>query len=212
MAQASFRDLAPEVLSVAAACPVPTIVRTARNACRELAMRALCFRFTFRDHPVLAGESSVTLPLPPDTVLANIELLNLDGERLAPTSPALMDVDRQNWRSEDGKPYRYMRDHNCIDGVILYPRPADSATLAGEVSIAPSRTATGIEETYMDRFFTQIVDGTLAMLLAVPSAPWFNPTVAAYHRAQFERGLDEGRRIADMDDLPKRRSVKYGGM
>ena len=212
MAEVEFRELASEVLSVAAACPMPTIIRNARNAARELADRAECFRFTISEQPVFPGESSVELTLPCDTVLVRPVVLSLDGARLAPRSPTLLDVDDSGWRSVVGTPKMYLRDQNTLNSVLLYPAPEASGSLSGEVAVKPSRDAVALDEVYMDRFQYIIVDGTLARLLAIPSAPWFNSQIAAYHRNLFEASLDDARRTADSDDVPKLRKLVYGGL
>ena len=53
--------------------------------------------------------------------------------------------------------------------------------------------------------------GLIAMM-AVPSAPWYDGKVAAYHKSVYESQLDEARQVAEMDDVPKRRVMKYGGI
>lgn len=212
MAAVEFKELAPEVLSVAAACPVPTIVRNARNAARELADRAECLRFTITDQPVFPGEPCVELLLPCDTVLVRPIVMSLDGRRLSPSSPTILDVDKPDWRSAKGTPSMFMRNQNTLNSVILYPTPNTDGSLSGEVSIKPSRDAVSLDDVYMDRFFNIIVDGTLARLLSITAAPWFDSQTAAYHRSMFEAAIDDARRVANSDDMPKLRKLVYGGL
>lgn len=212
MGQVSFKELAPEVLSVAAACPSPTIVRSLRNAAVELGTRASCMRYTMDPQTVFTGMPSVELNTPCDMVVSRIENLSFDGTRLSPTSVTMLDADVKGWRSQTGAPTSYIRSQNSLDAVVLYPVPAVAGVLTGEVAVVPARGSAEMPEVYLDKFQNALIDGALSRLLSVPSAPWYNRSAAAYHARRFEGALDDARRVADGDDTPKLRKVKYGGM
>lgn len=213
MPQVEFSALITEVLSVAAACPTPTIIRNARNAAIELAEKAECMRYDLEGDLAIAEMPEVEFSLPPESVLVKPIVLDFDGSPLTPVSARIMNKDVENWREACAHPPKhYLRSQNTLDAVRLYPIPINTGTVTGEVAIKPTRDALGIEEIFMDRFFAVLVDGTLARLLAIPSAPWFSPDGSSYHKGEFYASLDEAKREADADDLPKLRLIKYGGM
>lgn len=213
MAQVSFSEFQPEVLAVAAACPTPTIHRAVRNSLIELAERGDCFRHTLEGDLAIANLNTVEFSLPSDTSLVRPVALRMGTVKLQAYSVRMLDEDAgdRDWRAESGTPKYWLRSPGTLNGVILYPIPVENGIVKGEVSIRPSRDSTGFEEVYIDRFFSTIVDGALARLLAVPAAPWFQPDAAIYHKKLFEAQIDETKRVADADDVHKRRNIRYGG-
>lgn len=213
MAQVPFQELIPEVLSVAAACPTPTIVRNMRNAAIELAQKAECMRWELEGDLAIADIPEAELTVPNDMILMHPISLRFNGANITPFSPRMLDVDEEGWRDAKADcPKFWLVKQNTNNAVRLVPIPLVTGTITGEVVVKPSRDATGIEEVFMERFATYLIDGTLGRLLAIPSAPWFDPQLAQYHKSEFIAMLDEARRVADADNVPKLRTVKYGGM
>lgn len=212
MAQVEFRTMTPEVLAAAPACPSPTMVRALRTAAIELGDKALCYRYELEGQLALGNLDTTELDLPRDTNLVSIISLHAEGKHLKPTSVRIMDRDILGWRDEVGFPTKYLRKQNTLNAIRLYPLPEDTLSLRGEIALKPTRIATGFEEHFLDRFYATIVDGALARLLVVPSAPWVNPDLGAYHKQLFEAAVDDARRVADADDMPKERLIRYGGV
>lgn len=213
MTQVPFQELIPEVLSIAPACPTPTIIRSMRNAAIELAQKAECMRWELEGDLAIAGIPDTELSVPTDMVMMHPISLRYNGKNILPLSVRMLDVDNVSWREESSDvPTNWIPRQNAISTVRLYPIPSVTGTITGEVAIKPSRDATGLEEVFMDRFMTYIIDGALGRLLAIPSAPWFDGQLAQYHKSEFIAMLDEAKRIADADNIPKLRKLKYGGM
>ena len=213
MAQVSFRELTPEILATAPACPIPTMVRAIRNACVELAAFSGCMRYELEGQLALAGLPDTELDLPRDTNLVKVIALTAEGNDVKPYSIRMLNKDDPEWQDREADiPTYFLRTQNNLNALRLYPKPISTITLKGEVAIKPSRDAQGLEEIYLDRFQQSIVDGALARLLAAHNAPWFSPEGAAHHRGLFDRSMDDAKRVADADDLPKRRTISYGGV
>lgn len=215
MASVEFIDLLPEVLATAAACPTPTVIRNLRNAARELCEDSDCYRVTLENTVVIANQAAVEIAVPEFTTLHKPISLQLNGEEIRPFSIVMMDWDEDGWRDESGTPKYWMRSNDTLNAVRLVPSPDTTMTangLKGEVAVKPSRTATEVDEVFLDRFHSALIDGALSKLLAVSSAPWYDPALAGYHGQLFEEAKDEARRIADGDDLPKLRKVRFGGV
>jgi len=216
MAMVPFEELFPEVLAVAPTCPTPTMVRVTRNAIREFCERAKCYRYSLEAEAVVANDPEVQLTLPPFTVMVAPITISLGGELLKPTSPGLLEEDSEDWESHVGEPRFYLRSTLDLNAVKLFPIPISGYSgdkgLRGEVALKPSRAATGIEEMVFDQYFSGFVSGTLADLLMIPSAPWYSPSQAAFHAEIFEMEILKAQSRAASDDLPKRRTVRYGGI
>lgn len=215
MATVAFSELVPEVLATAPACPTPTIIRNLRNSARELCEGSDCYRYTLENTVVIAEQADVELDLPTGTTLHKPITLQLNGKRLEPFSVVMKDRDEEGWRTASGIPLHFLRSNVSIDAVRLMPIPDATYTtmgLVGEVAVKPARDSVAVDEIFMDRFHTVVVDGALARLLAIASAPWYAPQLAAYHKQLFDIAKDEARAIADGDDMPKRRIIPYGGI
>lgn len=215
MALVQFIELEPQVLSTLPACPTPTIIREVRNAARELCEVSECLRTPVENEPVSAGITEVEFDIDENYTLVRPIQLNLAGTTLEPTSQTLLDADDPFWRSTVGKPCKYMRSAEILNGIVLYPIPDRAYTtdpLKGEIAVKPSRAATGVDEIIMDRFETALVSGALSRLLVVSNSPWYNPQQAAYHRQFFDAEILRAKAYGNGGDLPKRRVAKYGGL
>lgn len=215
MATVDFIALSPDVLATAPACPTLTILREVRNAARELCERAKCYRVDVENEPVASGEVHFYFYMPDNTQLVAPIDLTLNGDPLLPSSPQLLNEVDPEWRSETGQPCRYIRSTENIDAIRLYPIPEQAyATpgLYGEIAVKPTRAATNIEELFLDRYHDALVAGALSRLLMIPKKPWSDPGMGGHYKNQFEQKIIEARNYASGDDMPKRRTVKYGGL
>lgn len=215
MALVEFTDLLPEVLAVLPSAPDPVIVRAIRNAARELCEDTRCYRHQIENETVLASQAEFEFFLPDDTVLVAPMEITVDGYPVLPTSVQMLNEDDPEWRTQTAThPTHYIRSADDLDTIRFYPIPDTTYTtvgLRGQVAIKPSRSATSVSDVFLDRYETVLVDGALGRLFMQEGAPWYNPNQAGYHAASFESGKDRARGYADGDDLPKRRTVRYGG-
>lgn len=215
MTTVSFSELFPEVLAVAPSCPDPTIVRALRNATRELCKEAKCYRYTIENETVQADESEFEFYVPDDTVMVSPIELTINGLPLLPTSIQLLNQDDSDWRTASGAPKEYIRTWDQMGVIRLYPIPEETYTtvgLRGQVALKPTRTATVIDETFLDRFEETIIHGALSKLLMIEGKRWYSPQQGQYHEFKFTDYKESAKRLANSDDMPKRRTVVYGGL
>lgn len=216
MAIVAFSELSPEVLAAAPACPTPTVVRALRSAARELCEKASCYQYDMGVVVVPAGIATVALDVPNQTVLHKPIALTLDGHKLWPTSPTLLDQDYRDWRTSTGIPSHFMRSTEDQSDLMLYPIPQGTYTtttgLRGRIAVKPTRNATGVEEIFFERYQDAVIDGALGRLLTIRSAPWYQPDLAAYHESEFIRAIEVARTYGSDDDLAKWRTMRYGGI
>lgn len=211
MPSVDFQDLVPEVLSIAPSVPLPTIVRAFRNAARELCRRGECFRYEVANDVVAKNLAEHELSRPSNTDLLRPIALTINEEPLKPTSPSILDADDTTWRSETGTPRKFFRSANDTNWIRLYPIPDRTFTtgIQGEIVVQPTRTATSIDDVFLDRYQEALVDGALSKLLPVAGTTWYSPDLASYHLGRFESGILEAKSIANGGDMPKRRVVRY---
>lgn len=216
MADVAFVELEPQVLATLPACPTPTIIREIRNAARELCEESKCLRVTIINEPVLAGVAETEFDIDENYVLVAPISLNVGERTLGATSQTLLDADYHDWRDEVGPPACYMRSNETLNGIVLFPKPdqdyTGSEALRGEIAVKPSRTATVVDEIFLDRYETALISGALARLLNISGTPWYNPQQAVFHANTFDMEIEKAKLYGNGGDLPKLRKVKYGGI
>lgn len=215
MPQVSFRELEPEVLSAAPACPIPTIIRELRNAARELCEKTSCYRYAVSDEVVVENIRDVELFLPSETVLVRPMSITLDNRPLRFTTPKLLDADDPDWRILKGPPTHVMRSTESQSALLLFPLPERSYAapgLAGEVALKPSRAATQVDSLFLENYQTVVVSGALARILMIKSGTWYDARLAGHYKSEFEHELNSAAAFGGADDIAKNTLVRYGGI
>lgn len=212
----NFSDFSPELLAAAPECPIPVVTRWVRAAVRELCEQADCYRHEVTQATVTSGTNYVDFgSLPTGTQLHKPIGVSVDGNPLEATSLRRLGMEYPDWRTLTGTPTHYYRSVDTINRLMLFRTP--DATLTGtdgldaELALVPTRTSTSVEDIFADRFYDTIVDGALAKILKIRSALWYNPQLAQMHEYAFLEGVKNARALANGDDLPKRRLIRYGG-
>jgi len=215
MANIPLSELAPEVLATAPTCPTPTVVRALRTAARNLCEEAVCYRYDIGNVVVPANVNQISLDVPANTVMQRAVSLTLDSQPLLFSSPTLLDDMSPNWRTDLGRPRYFYRASDDMNDIIIVPRPAvtyATVGIRGIVAVKPSRTATEIDEVFLDQFQDIIVDGALAALLVVRSAPWYDPNLAVFHKNTYDNSVLDAKARAESDDTYKGKLINYGGL
>lgn len=210
-----FRELEPEVLAGAPACPIPTIIRAIRDATRELCEKASCYRFALENEVVVENIRDVELFLPSETVLVRPMSISLDNRPLRFTTPTLMDKQDPDWRLLTGPPTHAMRSTESETAILLFPLPEKSygsPGLSGEVALKPSRVATGVDSVFLEHHQNVIVSGALSRILMIKAGSWYDPQLASYYKGEFEHELNSAAAFGGSDDISKPDLIRYGGI
>lgn len=212
---AKFSDFVPEVLAAAPDCPNPTIIRTVRQAVRDLCEKADCYRFTIDNQGVGINVNDIEIDVPVGTSLHKVIKLTLGKTNLEASSVTLENDRDPEWRTRVGTPKYYLRSTEELNNIIISPKAEkafSSPGLIGEVALKPTLTATEVSDVFIDRYYQTIVDGAIFKLLTIASAPWYNPQQGSQHGAMFLTGIAQASSQANNDNTPKRRIVSYGGL
>ena len=110
------------------------------------------------------------------------------------------------WRVEYvgiGSPREFLQKNDTT--VTLLPAPDAVYTMAIDCCLVPDRdTATGIEDYLYQAYAEYIASGAIYRLAAKPlKKPWSNPDLAAYHKQNFENGVNQAN-TKDMQSVAPR--------
>lgn len=88
-----------------------------------------------------------------------------------------------------GAPVHFAQVDDSI--IRLYPIPDSVQTFTVNCAIKPPRNnPLGVESFIYETYSEVIASGAIYRLAIVPGKTWSNPDIAAYHKANFERGVD----------------------
>lgn len=177
---AALSALYPDILPYVPGCPDPMLDQEIRRAAREFCHRARPWLTWLSDITTSAGVRSYAIPLPADSEVFRIQKATLDDqeidvlvyaeqvadpETVAGQYPGLVSRDRQN--------------------VTLLRDPAAGQKIKLQAVLAPSPTATTLDDTLVAQFSAAIVEGAKYRLMRVPG-PLHKPQSAEEARLLFE--------------------------
>lgn len=209
---ADYADLMPDILPHVASCPVPSINRALQIVAQDFFQRSEAYRFDITATAVNAGDSNVALTLPAETRIVCPLTMYLDGERLNTTNEDMLALTYGDWRSESDRPrYVYADDKNGSELVLALP--ADAAyTLTGRVALKPIRSASTLDDDYMELYGDALVDGVLHRLMMMANTEWHNPNLASYYQVEYERAIDEAHDVSNKGNTSRIMTTGYGGI
>lgn len=131
---------------------------------------------------VTAGDATYTLSVDTERRVVKVMRLKLGDLTLEPVAP---DVLPNDWQDAVGTPTHYFQ-RNETD-LVLYPAPDANGTLVVTAALAPTRTATTLDDLLADRWLDGLVAGALERALLTPGQPYTDPGRAAYFRNEYGR-------------------------
>ncbi len=181
----TYLDLTTEVVLELPGCPLVIIEPELKRSAISFFNDTKTWRVA--DSPtLLAGESSVALPLLPDTALVEVISVMYKGEPMEPTSLEAVMLSPVSGTS----PCRFYEQDSVIH---LDPKPANLDDVPVDVLIAikPNRNSTELPDLIVDQYFDCISKGALARLTSMPEKRWSNPQLFQKSLMEFEIGKKE---------------------
>lgn len=166
---AFFPRLLPSVIG----CPEPLAQQALLDSAIEFCGRSLAVTTTLEAVTLAAGEASFEVETPKNTIIAQVLNLWFDGSELdaAPYAEATA------VSSSNGAPrFFYGQDIDEAFNITLMPAPDTTVTggVIMRVALKPTRTATTVHDILFERYAPAIVDGALAILMAIPDQSYTN--------------------------------------
>ncbi|MFZ6813538.1 hypothetical protein ACO0K3_03655 [Undibacterium sp. Rencai35W] len=181
----------PYVLPNLRNCPIPLVEHELRNAAQQLLERSRAWQITLSTIPVLAGASSIVIPMDTDKELVRVENAYYDGAKLTVITSNSLDSDNNDdWSLHTGTPVSYLQ---LSPGVItLYPKPLSTAStgLKLRVSAKPSDAATGLPDEIAVKYRNEIAMGAKGKLMVYADKPWTNMDLGAAYLQSFNAMVD----------------------
>jgi len=183
-------DLIPEVQAAAVSCPGFTAERAVLGAAIEFSEMSWFMQEEHDPFDLEAGVSEYELDAIPQHKITGLINVRINGERIDPFSPSQKSQRVPSWRSDIAVyPTGYVRQMSkTVKTVRLYPIPIGDVSDAVEalIALAPSRSATRIDDRFGEDHYDAIISGAIARVLDLPGHEWSNPGAAANYNQSFK--------------------------
>lgn len=190
MPTANLTDLYDYVLPDLPSVPQALALHHIRLAAAEFFERS---KIWYYDHPlidVVTGTAEYAFTPPAGSEVCAIRQAWYNNQKIYARSPITLNESYEDWRSEVGVPYWYLRMSRL--SVRLVPNP--SADLVGGlklwVNLKPTKDATTIEEEHFHEWGEAIAAGAKYRLAIIPKKPYTNTDMAAVWFQQFKDGYN----------------------
>jgi hypothetical protein len=184
MASVAFEAFLPEVLLEAPGVPNPVAINAIRNACFDFCRDSLWLTQLGSDTAYTTGTQDYTLVPPADTRVVGVLSVVLDNDRaIYPWSMEETVVARPGWQTETGPIAGYVQQSPSTMSMV--PIPTQDGTYKPLLAIAPSRTATTVDDRLYDYHLESIKYGALWKLKSMVGQAWADPTGASLYEQRF---------------------------
>lgn len=174
-----WSDFSPYVLPYVTGCPEPVLEQHVKLAAIEFFRRTLAYRLTL-DPVQTDGPALVELDLPTQTQAIKIKSVEVDGNEF-PIVEATHGMELS--RTNPGREFVFTQDGRTL---AVYPIQQPGASVVVEAAIAPSITATTLDDALAQQHMQDIANGAIASIKRVPGQPFYDIAGSAMHQAMFE--------------------------
>jgi hypothetical protein len=194
-----FDQFLPDVLQYVHGAPSIIVRNHVKNAIILFAQRSLVLRKEPAAFCFTQDQATYTLKYAKDRyrVISITDFRKESDESvLVQTTENDMDTQDAAWRYVSGTPAKYMLTPD-VNKVRVYPIPdADGTSDMLIMSVVvPTRDQEEVDELFYEKWQNAITAGTLATLLLLPGATWYNPDLARFFSLEFKRGCNNARKI-----------------
>lgn len=211
---ATVDSLLPRVTVHAYNAPVNFVRQAIIDSTREFCTKTRYWREDLTAMDTVVDQSVYTPTLPADSEVVDFpDVFYSTKRRLTPKTPRQMDVVNNQWRTQTGEPYYYLRDGVASVKLAYIPQEVIVGAIQINAALQPALVATTIDDKILQDYSEAILHGALYRILRVPGKAWSDLNTANYYDALYREKIDEAvSRAADNRTKGVGRTVKYGGL
>jgi hypothetical protein len=186
-------------------CPVPIASQGILWAAIEFCRRTLIY--ANKTTITVTNQNDIALYSTDDAILSDIDSVYWTPGS-TPTKPILLDPwtreEAAEWLAREpiGIPKGYFRP--SPNTLRLVPPPAAAGSLEINLILTPTRNATTLPSFLYDNCWEAIEHGANYKLMSLRNRPWSDPSMAEFHRGQFEILIGSFGAIAVKDGTRKK--------
>lgn len=186
-----FEDMLDDVLPDVPGCSNELAINALRNAAIELYTKSWIYTQPCDPQPTVKNQADYDLDTFTNYRNIGIVSVNFDDAQLTPTGVTNLNRSNLRWQDDVGTPTNYISADYI--SIRLYRIPDVVGTLNAVVALAPSKTATGIEDFIYHLYSEQLAAGAKARLMLMPNKPFSDPVISREYRAQFAAAITDAK-------------------
>jgi hypothetical protein len=162
-------------------CPDVAVDIALRQSAITFCEQSKAWTYTYPDIAVAIGVSQYSYN-PPDQSAVDTVIHAEFSDCEIGVNVSENNLPIRDWRDQTGTP-QYVLGGST--GITLVPSPDIDGTLSLIVTLKPSPTAIGVDDTIYNEYREALAYGAVAQLMISPKKPYSNPQLAAYYQELF---------------------------
>ena len=191
----TYDQFFPYVLPYAPAVPEMVATTVIQSACMEFCQKSEWWIYDAPAFDSVAGQWAYNPAPPANTQVVRFRSCWYDNLPLIPKSTVELNLlYPYNWREQATQPLYFT--NTLLPGeldIVPPPQLSEPGVLVCTLSIMPTITSTGVDDSLLNYWSEVIGRGARARLLERPDEPYSNPQQAMVCWTNFRRGIAEAR-------------------
>lgn len=211
---ATVDSLLPRVVVHAYNAPANFVRQAIIDSAREFCRDSRYWREDLTAEDTVVDQSIYPLTLPTDSEVVDFNDVYFSTKRrLKPKTMRQLDNINEQWRTQTGEPYYYLREGNASVKLVYIPQAVETGAIQVNAILQPSLTATTIDDKVLADYSETILYGALYRIFRVPNKVWSDLKTANYYETLFREKVAEAMsKATDGRVKGVGRTVKYGGL
>jgi hypothetical protein len=211
MAIVTYDTYVPELQPYVPGCPRPTIINALQRTGWAFFTGSLAYRLWVPAFDLTISTTSYVIPgLPTETEVTQITTMYSQGVPVNEVTHEQFFALDPEWPSKTGTNPQWFTALTDISTFNIIPIPeatvADAFNL--QVALAPTLTATGVEQAFFEQWKDGLIDGALSRLMEMPGKTWTDVKGAATRQARYIAEMAQARAQANKGHIRRDLTVQ----
>lgn len=187
----SIDQFFPRVLPFVVGCSEPLARQAILDSAIKYCEKTLILRQSLDSFNTIKNLVNYDLESPNNQMrVARVLSVNIDGKEIK----GIFEEDVPLLNENEGKPTGFYTSRVDSDFVLnLYPKPDRKYKVDVVVALAPTRSATSVEDDLFNIWAEGIASGAIAYLTKIPNMPFTNPEIAMMKDMEASKHMQESR-------------------
>jgi hypothetical protein len=187
----SIDEFFPRVLPYVPGCSEPLARQAILDSATRFCEKTLILRQSLDSFNTIKNLVSYDLESPNNQMrVARVLSVTIDGKEIK----GIFEEDVPMLSDNEGKPTGFYTTRVDSEFVLnLYPKPDDKYKVVVTVALAPTKTASALENDLYDIWSEGVICGAIARIAKVPNMPFSSMDVAMMKEAEAAKYLQESR-------------------
>jgi hypothetical protein len=203
----AFTAMLDDVLPELNGCSPEMATNALRNTCIELYKKSWIKTTELAAITVVPGTNTYTLTAPTNTQIVGIKEAYIGTKKINPIASTETTNTDHYWVTDSGDVSGYFFENG--NTIHLYRNPINADTLHVIVALAPTTSATDIDQNIYDLYSEGICAGAKARLMSIPHKPYSDAGTSITYRAQFADVIRDAKWRAYKASTPSQVRTKF---